>query len=1443
MKKNTMLNRILSCGLALALFVASPVSVIADDVAMDAPVETTVENTSESQVASEGESEAGETPAEDNKSESDKASADDAGQTGSDDSTSDDVSENKEVNTDDARAGATVDKSTENNKSDEEAAETEDADKEEAAESEKATEEETEDTEDETKYTYFSNNDGTHKKTWIDEDGEEHEETEDCQFDEDGVCELCGYDKNDGKKITLTDSNDLVKITAKKSVLNGAVKVTADEITEKSDKKQYNEMADALDEETGDDTAVIDFIAYDINLYNEDGDVVEPTGEVKVEFTSPSVEGLNDDSYTTEVYHYEDSSVNKMADVTPSNDSVEMTTDHFSTYIIAIKENGRESLFDSKYITVYSEDNDWAKSDTLPTVEKDVWDNGYSYDYYTEINGKKVYSYFPIQVRVYLEDSEEPVETLGYTYTYITGNKGVNNDSLQRSLSIVSEDYVIESVKYGSGQNYDKSLTQSVNGPTTYSIGFNNYLANGEWKSRWEYYCGQKVNFIDVYLTESNLDIYTVEGATLIDYKDTFVAGTTTVGSKTVNAFLFSGDKSSYKTENNAFEGDNYHYGETIYQGLASNKYTTSFALIDSIAVKNKLFPTKSEASNNSKYLAAAYDAKVQFVKEDGYYVLDSDKYGYDLIQDNGASANNLITDHATLKVKSTTEEGFWPLSGYHFGMDLPIEFAISSDGQTTINNQKQDTVFEFSGDDDVFVYIDGELVLDLGGVHGKVSGSINFNTGKVHVIASNYYIDEKGDGQRTDLRKEEYDLDLYTILGTTRTQFSKKTHTMHVVYFERGANQSNCKIKYNFVPINTKDNYTKNITLNKTWDDNDSSSRPTTLTFNIYGTYTDNGTTKYIDCAGNTYDSKEDAISQYTLTADDGWTKTIKDVPVFQDNDTSMLISWHTEEVVPLGYERTGYNKTFTEETTVSKEDMIPEPATSGGAIYSHFDIELNAVSDDDSVGARTIESIKDLNGTLNAVSLIGYYTNSNSWQAKTISVAMEKSNSYEWRASSQMLGENSVLVFYVKYAGSDDYKLVVIDKNSSYPDGAKYYKHSTEFSDQHEPYRNIALYYTGTTTPSEGYVDLSGENLFTTALLECPVTVATGLGTYKNSKYGYNYPGLDIVLSPKTVESISIEATANEIHTYTNTLNLGTLTFEKEVNGDELKGTEYLYSFKVERIDGNEATLVEVNDQISVTSTLYDNPINVGYANGIFNLFEGQKVVITGLLPGEYRVSEIAASKGKDYSESVSLDVFTTEISIDGQIVETDNKFGTVIVASDNNSSIKFVNSLKTEYSWTLKKVSSSATNEEDGLTGAEFKLTNNSDSSKYYIGRSGEKGIVAWTDVNGNAIDTTDLENGEYTLEETKAPSEPIPYALNSEKLTVTIDKYQGVTVSNGDTVLYSTSSEATSILVRFEDDVAYTLPETGGSGVYVYTIGGILLMLAGALLLYKNKNNKK
>ncbi len=67
----------------------------------------------------------------------------------------------------------------------------------------------------------------------------------------------------------------------------------------------------------------------------------------------------------------------------------------------------------------------------------------------------------------------------------------------------------------------------------------------------------------------------------------------------------------------------------------------------------------------------------------------------------------------------------------HHFGMSMTTEFVQPAGGKTTDNN---DMVFKFSGDDDVWVYIDGVLVGDLGGIHEKATLDINFATGVVSV-------------------------------------------------------------------------------------------------------------------------------------------------------------------------------------------------------------------------------------------------------------------------------------------------------------------------------------------------------------------------------------------------------------------------------------------------------------------------------------------------------------------------------------------------------------------------------------------------------------------------------------------------------------------------------------------------------------------------------------
>ncbi len=117
--------------------------------------------------------------------------------------------------------------------------------------------------------------------------------------------------------------------------------------------------------------------------------------------------------------------------------------------------------------------------------------------------------------------------------------------------------------------------------------------------------------------------------------------------------------------------------------------------------------------------------------------------------------------------------------SEYWFGMQTDIEFylantpgGLDSDGNTVnrgINGEE--LVFEFTGDDDVWVFVDGKLVLDIGGIHQAVSGSINFSTGKVYVNGA----------QKTGV-----------------TDLAPGEHTLTMYYLERGAGESNCRIKFN---------------------------------------------------------------------------------------------------------------------------------------------------------------------------------------------------------------------------------------------------------------------------------------------------------------------------------------------------------------------------------------------------------------------------------------------------------------------------------------------------------------------------------------------------------------------------------------------------------------------------------------------------------------------
>ncbi len=142
---------------------------------------------------------------------------------------------------------------------------------------------------------------------------------------------------------------------------------------------------------------------------------------------------------------------------------------------------------------------------------------------------------------------------------------------------------------------------------------------------------------------------------------------------------------------------------------------------------------------------------------------------------------------------------GFKETKNYYFGMYGWAEFYQPVGGK--VNGE--DMIFEFTGDDDMVVYLDGVLVLDLGGIHDAQSGYINFATGKVG------YTDHA-----TKTPVQWHDTDIYARYYSAgqlaRTSWKKGSntfadgskHKIQFFYMERGAGASNLKIKVNIPPI-----------------------------------------------------------------------------------------------------------------------------------------------------------------------------------------------------------------------------------------------------------------------------------------------------------------------------------------------------------------------------------------------------------------------------------------------------------------------------------------------------------------------------------------------------------------------------------------------------------------------------------------------------------------
>lgn len=181
-----------------------------------------------------------------------------------------------------------------------------------------------------------------------------------------------------------------------------------------------------------------------------------------------------------------------------------------------------------------------------------------------------------------------------------------------------------------------------------------------------------------------------------------------------------------------------------------------------------------------------------------------------------------------------TAKPGVFSTYNYGFGTKLQMDFTLTDDGMVETEKadgttEKTSIKFFFSGDDDVWVFIDGQLALDVGGAHGEVSGLLEFGKADEKNNSVTAYVSRVKTGGTSDKDKDEKNVKSavktvtyngevinFYAQGTTLNDLDKgKKHTLTMYYMERGMWESNMAVAFNF-PDNNELQVQKEVDLSK---------------------------------------------------------------------------------------------------------------------------------------------------------------------------------------------------------------------------------------------------------------------------------------------------------------------------------------------------------------------------------------------------------------------------------------------------------------------------------------------------------------------------------------------------------------------------------------------------------------------------------------------------
>ena len=1262
-----------------------------------------------------------------------------------------------------------------------------------------------------------------------------------------------------------TIGNVVVTATAAKDVLPGNAEFVVTPIVQETDPDQYAETETKLNEKAEEDGyEIAGFLAYDIYFQDSEGNKIEPVDssvKVSMHYTEPSVpatvseisvvsvdEEVNEEKNTNiDVMHFVEDQNGKVQDVVNMTEqgqaNVETTTDgeiqkaefntesfsvftitwkrksgnieefNFNKIIHLVRQNGQNgsTYTDLKNSVNATNSLVLETEDTNPVLYMStITSSGINKEMYQLYESETTYRFIGAYIATTsrdeysLVDSNKVTKLMGrkekdsnsgvmkYQYKGDTTYRNLeidqtvifvySNAELTKKANLYSENGI---TLYASGQstvnltNIDILYTTSANDiiPTSVKDSDKRLSGNNYTYERTVVGIGEEsveVKALRRESSSSNSPIqYSEDGENWMD-----------VGSNPVK-FIYTADAKgevpkTIKTADtrnlinismaNYSENQNYHgsfqFGSADYTGseavkqnlvegylkdgypvLKNGNGTSLNGLFD--GTWDKVIPHTYVTGLNHLF---SYDSRT------GTYSYDSDKnYAYyDIDSSRNTEKNFIVYERSKDKGEGNRHvASFMPYSSWDdgasqnkfaFGMMISFEFLQPKNGK--INGQ--DMVFSFSGDDDVWVFIDNKLVLDLGGVHERATGSINFANGKVYV-----------NNQSNPTLRSVFNSDSDTFADYT-------SHSLKLFYMERGRGDSNCSIKFNLPPRPTnsieivkslansdKEKYTSADFQFKAYLEDEEDRNQNPVQYNAipegtpYRVKKNDSLTDEVRYVGEnnifTLKAGESAVFE---GIDSGLWFYAEEVGILLDqfdkvDITDWEVTYHDLNGNPVGTSEgkvSGQTKTYLARS---------EEKTAGNAARVEFENTCNAKN------LRKLKITKQMNGlpTTDEFSFKVYLTGQNG-QFIPYDGGYEVIN----KDGRSLRRENANSEGIISGVAPDE--TIVIDQilsgtefrvNEIEPDNSRYEK----------PIKEV----------EEGSCDVGR------------VTGSDG--------------------------KIALEKDAHVI--ITNTLKVN-LTVNKVWSDTEIKHSSiYAGLYKA---DG---TALRSYVELSENNKYSDVFRNVSSSDLVYELRP-----VTVNENAEFTIH------GKGYVKVKENDIIVAKAN------NTDTKYkvsyGEKAVSKDGTMITQTITNTKIVTKLNLIKIEKN--NKEHLLRNAEFALYTANDNYTYEESNLVTNKIKTGSDgratVNG-------LVPGKYVLKETKAPD---GYSLSANVWQVLVKDDQSVEVrlNNNNRDKVDTSEDGAFFI---ENIKLYSLPSTGGSGIYWYMIGGMVLMSAAAWILYKNK----